>query len=329
MTGSAEETQTFDIVIVGGGTAGAVLAARLTEDADRSVCLIEGGPSDLGDDRVLRLRNWINLLGTELDYDYPTTPQPRGNSNIRHSRARVLGGCSSHNTMISFLPLPKDFADWELAGATGWGYEAMVPYYSRLLNRIEPVAEKDRNAIAKDFVVAANSALGVPEIADFNAKPFEHGVGFFSVGYEPETNTRSSSSVAYLHPILDRPNLTLHLETWVEKLLVSDSGAATGVRVRRADGSVSEIEARTRSSCAPDPSTRRVCCCTPGSARPNSCARSASTSSRTCPGSARTCSTTPNRSSSGRRGSLCRPSRPWTPTRACSSAATTPIPAPT
>ena len=59
---------------------------------------------------MLRLRNWINLLGSELDYDYPTTPQPRGNSNIRHSRARVLGGCSSHNTMISFLPLPKDFA---------------------------------------------------------------------------------------------------------------------------------------------------------------------------------------------------------------------------
>ena len=244
MTGSAEETQTFDIVIVGGGTAGAVLAARLTEDAERTVCLIEGGPSDVGDDRVLRLRNWINLLGTELDYDYPTTPQPRGNSNIRHSRARVLGGCSSHNTMISFLPLPADFADWESRGASGWGYEAMVPYFNRLLNRIEPVAEKDRYAIAKDFVVAANAALGVPEIADFNAKPFEDGVGFFSVGYEPETNTRSSSSVAYLHPILDRPNLTLLLETWVEKLLVSDSGAATGVRVRRPDGSQAVINAR-------------------------------------------------------------------------------------
>jgi choline dehydrogenase len=239
-----ESAETHDVVIVGGGTAGAVLAARLTEDAGRSVCLIEGGPSDLGDERVLRLRNWINLLGTELDYDYPTTPQPRGNSNIRHSRARVLGGCSSHNTMISFLPLPGDFADWESRGAAGWGHEAMLPYYNRLLNRIEPVAERDRNAIAKDFVRAANAALGVPEIADFNAKPFEDGVGFFSVGYEPETNTRSSSSVAYLHPILDRPNLTLHLETWVEKLLVADSGVATGVRVRRPDGTVDVITAR-------------------------------------------------------------------------------------
>ncbi len=63
----------------------------------------------------------MGLLGGELDYDYPTVEQPRGNSHIRHSRARVLGGCSSHNTLISFKPLPSDWDEWEAAGAKGWG----------------------------------------------------------------------------------------------------------------------------------------------------------------------------------------------------------------
>ncbi|CAL9284446.1 Choline oxidase [Streptomyces sp. SudanB66_2053] len=76
----------YDYVIVGGGTAGCVLAARLSEDPDCRVCVVEGGPSDVGDDRILRLRNWINLLGSEFDYGYTTVEQPRGNSHILHSR---------------------------------------------------------------------------------------------------------------------------------------------------------------------------------------------------------------------------------------------------
>ncbi|HEX8864379.1 MAG TPA: lycopene cyclase family protein [Lentzea sp.] len=77
----------YDYVIVGGGTAGCVLAARLTEDENVTVAVIEGGPSDVGDEKILNLRNWINLLETEYDYDYPTVEQPRGNSHIHHSRA--------------------------------------------------------------------------------------------------------------------------------------------------------------------------------------------------------------------------------------------------
>ncbi|MEU1790713.1 GMC oxidoreductase [Streptomyces sparsogenes] len=233
----------FDYVVIGGGTAGSVIASRLTEDPDVRVAVIEGGPSDVDRPEVLTLRRWLGLLGGDLDYDYPTTEQPRGNSHIRHSRARVLGGCSSHNTLISFKPLPGDWDEWAKAGADGWDAASMDPYFARLRNNIVPVDEKDRNAIARDFVEAARKALGVPRVEGFNKQPFHEGVGFFDLAYHPEDNKRSSASVAYLHPFLDRPNLHLMLETWAYRIEVDESGRATGVRVRTKDGAELLVEA--------------------------------------------------------------------------------------
>ncbi|MFE3327704.1 GMC family oxidoreductase [Streptomyces sp. NPDC059176] len=234
----------YDYVVVGGGTAGSVIASRLTQNPDVTVAVIEGGPTDVDREDVLTLRRWMGLLGGELDYDYPTTEQPRGNSHIRHSRAKVLGGCSSHNTLIAFKPLPSDWDEWAEAGATGWDAAAMDPYYYRLLNHIVPVDEADRNAIARDFVDAAQAALGVPRVEGFNKKPFHEGVGFFDLAYHPEDNKRSSASVAYLHPVMDkRPNLTLMLETWAHRLELEGT-RARGVHVRTKDGEELFVEAR-------------------------------------------------------------------------------------
>ncbi|QKV94438.1 GMC family oxidoreductase N-terminal domain-containing protein [Streptomyces sp. NA02950] len=233
----------YDYVVIGGGTAGSVIASRLTEDPDVRVAVIEGGPTDIDRPDVLTLRRWLGLLGGDLDYDYPTTEQPRGNSHIRHSRARVLGGCSSHNTLISFKPLPGDWDEWAEAGAEGWDAASMDPYFARLRNNIVAVDEKDRNAIARDFVEAAQAAAGVPRVEGFNKKPFHEGVGFFDLAYHPENNKRSSASVAYLHPFLDRPNLHLMLETWAYRLELDDNGRATGVRVRTKDGEELLVEA--------------------------------------------------------------------------------------
>ncbi|MBI0300857.1 GMC family oxidoreductase N-terminal domain-containing protein [Streptomyces sp. PRKS01-29] len=235
----------YDYVVIGGGTAGSVIASRLTENPDIRVAVIEGGPSDVDRPDVLTLRRWLGLLGGDLDYDYPTTEQPRGNSHIRHSRARVLGGCSSHNTLISFKPLPGDWDEWAEAGAEGWDAESMDPYFQRLRNNIVPVDEKDRNAIARDFVDAAQAAVGVPRVEGFNKKPFHEGVGFFDLAYHPENNKRSSASVAYLHPFLDRPNLHLMLETWAYKLELDDTGRVTGVHVRTKDGEEILVRAET------------------------------------------------------------------------------------
>ncbi|MEV0278198.1 GMC oxidoreductase [Streptomyces sp. NPDC050610] len=232
----------YDYVVIGGGTAGSVIASRLTENPDITVAVIEGGPTDIDREDVLTLRRWLGLLGGDLDYDYPTVEQPRGNSHIRHSRARVLGGCSSHNTLISFKPLPGDWDEWATAGAEGWDAESMDPYFYRLRNNIVAVDEKDRNAIASDFVQAAKAATGVPRVEGFNKKPFHEGVGFFDLSYHPENNKRSSASVAYLHPFLDRPNLHIMLETWAHKLEL-DGTRATGVHVRTKDGEEILVEA--------------------------------------------------------------------------------------
>ncbi|PSK99487.1 choline dehydrogenase-like flavoprotein [Murinocardiopsis flavida] len=231
----------FDYVIVGGGTAGSVLANRLSEDPATTVCVIEGGPSDVGLDRVLNLREWLGLLGGDLDYDYPTVEQPRGNSHIRHSRARVLGGCSSHNTLISFRPFARDMDDWVAAGAAGWDNATVQSYADRIKCNIVPVAEKDRNALVKDWVTASAKATGVPVVSDFNALTshgggFHDGVGFLSIAYDPHTGRRSSASVAYLHPVMDeRTNLTLMLETRADRVLF-DGDRATGVEATPVSG---------------------------------------------------------------------------------------------
>ncbi|KAG6012915.1 hypothetical protein E4U41_005212, partial [Claviceps citrina] len=228
----------YDYIIVGGGTAGCVLASRLSSYLpERSVLLIEAGPSDFKLEQVLHLRQWLSLLGGELDYDYGTVEQPMGNSHIRHSRAKVLGGCSSHNTLISFRPFRHDMDRWLRHGCAGWDFDTMMRCADKLRNTFQPVHARHRNQLCKDWVRACADALDMPVIADFNeeirsAGQLTRGAGFFSVSYNPDNGHRSSASVAYIHPILRgderRPNLTVLTEAWVGRIAVRGP-VATGV----------------------------------------------------------------------------------------------------
>ncbi|MBW0475550.1 hypothetical protein O181_015265 [Austropuccinia psidii MF-1] len=253
------ENPEFDYVIIGGGTAGCVLANRLSSDPNISVLVIEEGPTDQNLESVLQLKNWLSLLNGPLDYAYPTTEQPRGNSHIIHSRAKVLGGCSSHNTLISFFPFPEDLDDWSKAGARGWEWENFKKYASRVKCHIQPVAPKDRNSLAGAFIESTQKAFGIPQIGNFaewvtsgGTSPWQEGVGWLSVAYEPETGKRSSASVAYLHEILGkRKTLKIWFETWVTKLVVSQSQiTASGVEVLTKNGKRIFVRAK-----------REVCIC--------------------------------------------------------------------
>lgn len=121
------------------------------------------------------------------------------------------------------------------------------------------MAEADRNPIAKDFVTAAARATGVPVVDDFNAEPFADGTGFFSLAYEPEGNKRSSASVAYLHPVLDRPNLTLKLETWAHRLLTDEKDGSPGSRCAAPTANLPPYGPTVNCCCAPGRSTPRGC----------------------------------------------------------------------
>ncbi|GMA32557.1 GMC family oxidoreductase [Litorihabitans aurantiacus] len=232
-----------DYLVVGGGTAGCILGARLSEDADVTVTVVEAGPSDEHEERAHSIRRWDEMLEGEYDLDYRSVPQERGNSFIRQARLRILGGCSTANTMISWRPLRGDLLEWADLGVQGWGHDVMSACFDRLLAPITPVAPQDRNPYVADAVAAAAAALDLPLRETWNDTDVLEGAGFFEIGYDPATNARSSTSSTYLRPALDRPNLTLLVSTLTERLVIED-GRAVGVRVRTADGDVRELRAR-------------------------------------------------------------------------------------
>lgn len=247
------DVNSYDFVIVGGGTAGCVIASRLSDYLpNKRVLLIEAGPSDFLDDRVLLLKDWLNLLGGELDYDYPTTEQPNGNSHIRHSRAKVLGGCSSHNTLISFRPFEYDAKRWEAQGCKGWNFKTFMRVLDNLRNTVQPVHERHRNQLCLDWVDSCSKAMNIPIVEDYNQEIKDNGnlkecVGFFNVSYNPDDGRRSSASVAYIHPILrgeeKRPNLTILTNAWVGKINL-EGKKVTGVNIALQDGTRHTLRAK-------------------------------------------------------------------------------------
>ncbi|KAJ4250967.1 hypothetical protein NW762_011617 [Fusarium torreyae] len=237
--------RSYDYVIVGGGTAGCVLGARLAQYLpERRILIIEAGPSDYNIPTVQNLKEWLSVLGGDLDYDYGTTEQPNGNSNIRQSRAKVLGGCSSHNTMISFRPFRYDMERWVAKGCHGWDWETMMGHIDQLRTQIQPVHNRHRNELTKDWIKSCSAAMDIPIIQDFNTEILDKGqlgqaVGFFNIAYNPDTHQRSSASVAYIHPIIRgeerRPNLTILTEAHVSKIHI-EKNTATGVSITLKSG---------------------------------------------------------------------------------------------
>ncbi|MCA9945341.1 MAG: GMC family oxidoreductase N-terminal domain-containing protein [Anaerolineales bacterium] len=222
----------FDYIVVGGGTAGAVVAARLAEQPGVRIALIEAGPSDEGNEAILTLRNWPNLLQTELDFDYRIEPQARGNGRIRHARGKMLGGCSSHNSCIAFWPPDEDLRIWEAAGATGWGPEAVRPYLHRVREKVSLEFPPPNNDLGCAFLEAAQQAHF--PVRNFAKDPHSAGVGWFMLN--KKGGIRQSSSVAYLHPLAQWDGrIQFFTNCFVSQILLNGRCA---IGVQTADGPI-------------------------------------------------------------------------------------------
>ncbi len=239
----------FDYVIAGAGTAGCVLANRLSADPGVSVALVEAGPPD--DDPAIRVPAMVaKAIGNpRQSWGYHSVPQRAVDDRVLPvPRGRVLGGCSSINGMVYFRGHPREYAEWR---QPGWTYADLKPYFERLENyeaartparhRGGPVNVIDipkPNPLVRRFLAAADS-LGLPRCADFNGGDPE--------GFGPRQATirggrRESAVTAYLKPARQRPNLKIMTDAPIMRVMF-EGRRATGVEIERG-GARSVIPAR-------------------------------------------------------------------------------------
>src|SRR5215208_785146 len=224
---------TYDYIIVGAGSAGCVLAARLSEDPDVSVLLIEAGPPD--EKELIHVpAAFGSLFKTDVDWDYATFPEEGCNRRMMYMpRGKTLGGSSSINAMVYIRGNRLDYDGW----GTGWTYDEVLPYFKKSEDNERgeseyhgaggplSVSESRSNNLMADAWVEAAVEAGFEGNDDFNGA-VQDGVGRYQV--TQRNGMRCSSAVGFLHPVLERPNLTVKTRTQVHRVLF-DGTRAVGV----------------------------------------------------------------------------------------------------
>jgi choline dehydrogenase len=236
------EEHVYDYVIIGAGSAGCVLANRLTESGKHTVLLLEAGPADKNIWIHIPIGYGKTMFDKRVNWQFYTEPEPNlGNRKIYWPRGRTLGGSSSINGLVYVRGQAEDYDHWAALGNAGWSWKEVLPYFIKAENNngvggayhgssgplhVSPIREKHELV---DAFIAGAGELGIPHNEDFNGRTQE-GAGYYEL--TSRKGLRCSTAKGYLKPARLRPNLEIATEAFASRILF-DGTTATGVRYRQ------------------------------------------------------------------------------------------------
>ncbi|MGC1439684.1 MAG: choline dehydrogenase [Burkholderiaceae bacterium] len=233
MAGSARFDAEYDFVVVGAGSAGCVLANRLSARSDVNVLLLEAGPADRNPWIHIPIGYYRTMVNPRISWGYDTeTVESAGNRTFDWPRGKVVGGCSSVNGLVYARGQSEDFDHWRSLGNTGWGFGDVLPYFMRAegatINDIDEgfhgrdgpltISRASRHPLCDAYIQAATQA-GIPANSDYNGR-VQEGAGYFQV--TTRNGLRSSAATAYLNPARKRQNLHIQTNSLVRRLVIEN-----------------------------------------------------------------------------------------------------------